>query len=89
MDLINSNRRKFLKNASVLSGMYLLSGFQNKVKSATILETNAKPVVANRIKFAVININHPHIYGMTDAIKEGVVNWWRYMQRNLTLPPHF
>lgn len=25
----------------------------------------------NRIKFAVINIDHPHIYGMTDAIKRG------------------
>jgi len=26
---------------------------------------------SNRIKFAVINIDHPHIYGMTDAIKRG------------------
>jgi predicted dehydrogenase len=71
MDLINSDRRKFLKNASVLSGMYLLSGFQNKARSATILQPKAKPIIANRIKFAVININHPHIYGMTDAIKRG------------------
>lgn len=71
MDLTNSDRREFLKKASVLSGMYLLSGFENKVKSAPVLQTNAKQVVANRIKFAVINIDHPHIYGMTDAIKRG------------------
>ena len=67
----NSERRKFLKNASLLSGMYLLSGFQNKVKSAPIIQTKSKPIIANRIKFAVINIDHPHIYGMTDAIKRG------------------
>ncbi len=71
MNQSNSDRRKFLKNASMLSGMYLLSGFQNKVRSETIIQTNTKPIIANRIKFAVININHPHIYGMTDAIKRG------------------
>jgi predicted dehydrogenase len=71
MDQSNSDRRKFLKNASVLSGMYLLSGFKNKPRSATIIQTNTKPIIANRIKFAVINIDHPHIYGMTDAIKRG------------------
>lgn len=71
MNQSNSDRRKFLKNASVLSGMYLLSGFQNKIKSQTPLPINTKPIIANRIKFAVINIDHPHIYGMTDAIKRG------------------
>ena len=71
MDLSNSDRRKFLKKASVLSGMYLLSGLENKVKSETLLPATSKPVIANRIKFAVINIDHPHIYGMTDAIKRG------------------
>jgi predicted dehydrogenase len=71
MNQSHSDRRKFLKNASLLSGMYLLSGFQNRAKAATIIQTTTKPVVANRIKFAVINIDHPHIYGMTDAIKRG------------------
>jgi predicted dehydrogenase len=28
-------------------------------------------IPAGKMKFAVININHPHIYGMTDAIKRG------------------
>ncbi|MGG9962355.1 Gfo/Idh/MocA family protein [Ferruginibacter sp. SUN106] len=71
MNQSNSNRRKFLKNASVLSGMYLLSGFKNELRSETIPQTNTKPIITNRIKFAVINIDHPHIYGMTDAIKRG------------------
>lgn len=71
MNQTNSDRRKFLKNASVLSGMYLLSGLKNTVKSETVTQTNVKPIIANRIKFAVINIDHPHIYGMTDAIKRG------------------
>lgn len=71
MSQSNSNRRKFLKDASLLSGIYLLSGVSNTVKSETVIQPHAKPVRANRIKFAVINMNHPHIYGMTDAIKRG------------------
>jgi predicted dehydrogenase len=66
-----SDRRKFLKNASLLSGMYLLSGFKNKARTKRLLPAHTIPVTANRIKFAVINIDHPHIYGMTDAIKRG------------------
>jgi len=71
MNQSNADRRKFIKNASVLSGMYLLSGFESRIKAQTILPANTKPIAANRIKFAVINIDHPHIYGMTDAIKRG------------------
>ncbi len=68
----NSNRRRFLKNASLLSGLYFLPALENKIQSQTVAApSNPKPVIANRIKFAVININHPHIYGMTDAIKRG------------------
>ena len=71
MNQSNSNRRKFLRNTSLLSGAYLLSGFQRKIFAQTGTRDIPKPVVANRIKFAVINIDHPHIYGMTDAIKRG------------------
>jgi predicted dehydrogenase len=67
----NSDRRKFLKHASVMSGMFLLSGLNNKIRSETVMPSSAKPIIPNRIKFAVINIDHPHIYGMTDAIKRG------------------
>ena len=67
MNQSNSNRRNFLKNTSMLSGAYLLSGLQNKVTSQTIAPAHTNPIMPNRIKFAVINIDHPHIYGMTDA----------------------
>jgi predicted dehydrogenase len=71
MNNSTSNRRKFLRDTSMLSGAYLLSGFQGKVFAETKTHVDPKPIVANRIKFAVINIDHPHIYGMTDAIKRG------------------
>jgi len=72
MSISKSDRRKFLKSTSALSGMFLLSGFSNELKSSTLSQTAAPiKVYPNRIKFAVININHPHIYGMTDAIKRG------------------
>jgi len=71
MNNSNSNRRKFLKNTSLLSGAYLLSGLQHRIMAETITHNNPKPIIANRIKFAVINIDHPHIYGMTNAIKRG------------------
>ena len=71
MNQSDLDRRKFLKNASLLSGIYLLSGFPNKIKSQTLLPTNTKSIIASRIKFAVINIDHPHIYGMSNAIKRG------------------
>jgi len=71
MNQSDLDRRKFLKKASLLSGMYLLSGFPNKIKSQTLLPTKTKSIIAGRVKFAVINIDHPHIYGMTDAIKRG------------------
>ena len=71
MNQSNSDRRKFIKTTSALSGMFLLSGMTNKVKSETIIQPASTPILANRIKFAVISINHPHIYGMTDAIKRG------------------
>ena len=71
MNQSNSNRRKFLRNTSLLSGAYLLSGFQRKVFAQTRTHDIPKPNIASRIKFAVINIDHPHIYGMTGAIKRG------------------
>ena len=55
----------------MLSGAYLLSGLPGKVFAQTSTRDIPKPAIAGRIKFAVINIDHPHIYGMTDAIKRG------------------
>jgi len=65
-------RRQFLKDSVKASGLMIMSPLINKVK---FIESSEKPkeiiTAPNRIKFAVININHPHIYGMTDAIKRG------------------
>jgi predicted dehydrogenase len=67
----NSDRRKFIKNTTALSGMLLFGGMSNKIKAVTIATPAPMKVYPNRIKFAVININHSHIYSMTEAIKRG------------------
>lgn len=68
----DQQRRNFLKNASKASGMMLMAPMfanaRTMMSSAQPIETK---VVANRIKFAVININHSHIYGMTNAVIRG------------------
>ena len=56
----NSDRRKFIKTTSALSGMLLFSGMSNKTKAETIPQAAPIKVIPNRIKFGVININHPH-----------------------------
>ncbi len=65
-------RREFLKDAAKASGLMVLSPLVGK---AAFFESTANQpvpdIVPNRIKFAVINIDHPHIYGMVDAIKRG------------------
>ena len=67
----NSNRRKFIKNTTALSGMLLFGAMSDKIKAENIRKPSAMKVYPNRIKFAVININHGHIYSMTEAIKRG------------------
>ena len=58
------DRRKFMtQTAKAATGMALLSAFPKQVA--------AEPRAEQRIKFSVININHNHIYGMTDAVTRG------------------
>jgi predicted dehydrogenase len=65
-------RRQFLKDSVKASGLMLMSPLIDKVKFVEPAKKQKEIITApNRIKFAVININHPHIYGMTDAIKRG------------------
>ncbi len=65
-------RRQFLKDSAKASGLMIMSPFIDKTKfTAPAQKQNKITTVANRIRFAVINIDHPHIYGMTDAIKRG------------------
>ena len=58
------DRRRFMtQTAKAATGMALLSSLPKQVV--------AEPRVEPRIKFSVININHNHIYGMTDAVTRG------------------
>ena len=74
MNKQNTNRRKFLQTVTKASGLMMLAPLAG-VANFRHIESSKKqnPVVIppGKIKFAVININHPHIYGMTDAIKRG------------------
>ncbi len=65
-------RRQFLKDSVKASGLMIMSPLISRVTFAATSEKQKEIITApNRIKFAVINIDHPHIYGMTDAIKRG------------------
>lgn len=58
------NRRRFIKDtATTATGIALLSSLPKK----TIAGIKNEP----KIRFSVININHSHIYGMTDAVIRG------------------
>ena len=59
------NRRRFIKEtATAATGMAILSNLPQTALAHT-------PAVKPRIKFSVININHGHIYSMTDAVIRG------------------
>ena len=65
-------RRQFLKDSVKASGLMIMSPLINKVTFVESAKKQKEIITApNRIKFAVINIDHPHIYGITDAIKRG------------------
>ena len=65
-------RRQFLKDSIQASGLMMMSPLIGNIKFVQSAERPREIITAaNRIKFAVINIDHPHIYGMTDAIKRG------------------
>lgn len=68
----NKPRRQFLKDSVKASGLMIMSPLIPKITLATTTEKQREIITApNRIKFAVININHSHIYGMANAIKRG------------------
>lgn len=74
MSNYKAGRRKFLQNITQASGLMLLSPLAGVADLKYVESSKSqKPVVIppGKIKFAVIHINHPHIYGMTDAIKRG------------------
>ena len=72
MNTPKNRRRQFLKESVQASGLMMMSPLIGKMR---FIQSSKKrktiPVAPNRIKFAVINIDHPHIYGMVEAIKRG------------------
>jgi predicted dehydrogenase len=72
MNSNNQHRRSFLKNATKASGaMMMMPLFAGAKEIKSSLFPIRTKVQANRIKFAVININHNHIYGMVRAVING------------------
>ena len=58
------NRRRFIKDGSkAVAGITLLSSLTKSTWAYA-----RKPA---RIRFSVISINHPHIYGMINAVIKG------------------
>lgn len=74
MNSLKAGRRKFLQNVTKASGLMMLAPLAGTAKMKHIQSVKKQQpvlILPGKIKFAVININHPHIYGMTDAIKRG------------------
>lgn len=69
------NRRRFLKNSmNTAAGLMMLPVIPENLIPATVTsgEKAPEPVVAeSRIKFAVIGMNHGHIYGQVEAVRRG------------------
>jgi predicted dehydrogenase len=68
------NRRQFLRNSiGTAAGLMMLPAIpQNVLASASQSENLEVPLYDTpRIKFAVIGMNHGHIYGQVEAVKRG------------------
>lgn len=65
------NRRQFLQEVTHASGLMMLAPLADEFKEIGPSRTETPVMPTGKIRFAVININHPHIYGMTEAIKRG------------------
>ncbi|QIP12160.1 Gfo/Idh/MocA family oxidoreductase [Spirosoma aureum] len=72
------NRRKFLKESvATAAGLIMLPGLPGEVLTAPqrlVIENETKTSLApkaGRIKFAVIGMNHGHIYGQVEATVRG------------------
>ena len=67
----NTNRRKFLKDAATFTGMGLFATLPGTIAAAEKYQEETNPFDEPRIKFAVIGINHAHIYGQVNAVIRG------------------
>lgn len=70
-----NNRRNFLKNTSAAAGMMAMPIFQNNdfsnFKTEIVKPFSSISYDSPRLKFAVIGMNHGHIYGQVEAVKKG------------------
>ncbi|MCZ2479651.1 Gfo/Idh/MocA family protein [Aquirufa nivalisilvae] len=68
-----SNRRKFLQDASLLSSLAFMPSIHSPIKDGTSLFVPKvqEKIIAPRLKFGVIGINHGHIYTMANSIIRG------------------
>lgn len=72
-----SNRRTFIKESvAAATGLVMAGTLPNQVFAETQSGLNPLTIgglakAAPRIKFAVVGINHSHIYGMTDSVIRG------------------
>lgn len=71
-----NRRRDFLKESvASAAGLFILPALPSlslgTVKTEVVQPVNLNPHPSPRIKFAVIGMNHGHIYGQTDAVIRG------------------
>ena len=77
MNLNEANRRTFIKESvAAATGLVVASALPGQAFAANQPGLNPLTIgglarVAPRIKFAVVGINHGHIYGMTDSVIRG------------------
>ncbi|TDE15384.1 Gfo/Idh/MocA family protein [Dyadobacter psychrotolerans] len=71
----NDNRRKFIKNSvTTAASLLMLPTLPSEAIASVANETfteEQEQIVAPRIKFSVIGINHGHIYGQVEAVVRG------------------
>lgn len=76
MKKAEDNRREFIRNTmSTAAGLLMMSAIPGEAVSAPAVSETANPdeeiIEPGRIKFAVIGMNHGHIYGQVEAVIRG------------------
>ena len=76
MENSNNNRRNFLKkSANSAAGLMAVPMFQNNdfghIKTEKVIATKQPVYDTPRIRFAVVGMNHGHIYSQVEAVKKG------------------
>ncbi len=71
----DDNRRTFLKSSiGSAAGLFLLPQIPviaKAIEFPAIIKSRSESYLAPRLKFAVIGMNHGHIYGQVEAVKRG------------------